>query len=425
MQIGLGNSVTQAQAFASMTAEQSAFRAQFGEFSAWMDFKSGVYSSRFSRHPSFTDFPGSYCSRASSATGFVNGVMKEFAADVPRLTDDGLVRVTGVTNKVQAYAQPTSGAVGAFVSNASPGGAGILTIVDDAAALAASGLGEITNGNVYRLDNSTGTNESRIAFNGTFDTTGDACWSAYVRSVSGGSGQIKLRTAFGAYPFLSGFTSDFKRFEQSTPNRNQGTGNANDLLWVAAQAGEIIHVCLPQAEEARLTASPYIPQAGAAVTTDTDSLGFDAVSLLGLDAATQASGYTIIGWVGAHEPRDVAARIIGMTAPGTTSMLNLIGASRTTPGIYNGQSVLSVPDAFSAGAPFGFTVTQSSSFRGLSINGSAMVSDTQGCPPFTELYFGAAPNGGNAMRLLTFEHLIVVPRLASAAEAAAMNQWSP
>ncbi|WP_375549437.1 hypothetical protein ABWI01_03340 [Oceanicaulis alexandrii] len=404
----------------------AAFKSQFDVMpSAYLDFRNRELFYPYFRPSGFVDIPGASFSRASSATGFVDGVMTEFAADQPRLTDDGLVRVTGVTNKVQAYAKPLGGEAGAAVSNSSAGGAGVLSLVNDAAALSAEGLGEITNSIVYRLDNSSGTDESRIRFNGIFDTTNNACWSAYVRSISGGNGQIKLRTAFGAYPFLSGLDANFKRFEQSTPNRNAGTGSPNDVLWVAAQAGEIIHVCLPMAEENRLTTSPYVPTSGAAASTDTDQAGFASVAGLSLDAATQANGYTLIGWIGAHERRDVAARIIGMDAPGTTSLINFIGNSSTNIGVYNGETVLGKNGAISAGSPFSFTLTQSSAFRGLSVAGSAMVSDTEGCPAFTSLHLGEAPTGGNAMRLITLERLIVLPRLVTAAEAQAMNQWSP
>ena len=410
---------------ARLPAAVEAFKAAFDVLpSAYFDFKAKTLFYPNFQPFGFVDIPGASCNRASSATGFVDGVMTEFAADQPRLTDDGLVRVIGVTNKVQAYAKPTGASAGAQINDA-PGGAGVLSIVDDAVALVAAGLGDITNGNVYRLDNSAGTGASRIAFNGIFDTTGPACFSSYVRNISGGTGEIKLRTGYGNYPPLPGLTSNFTRFEQSTPNKENGTYQATDSFWVEAQPGEIIHVCLPMAEENRLTASPYAPTDGDAASTDTDQVNFDSVAGLGLDAATQASGYTIIGWIGAHEPFDVAPRILGLASPGATSLINFIGASRVDIGMFDGDSLLRIDDAISPGAPFSFTVTQANGFRGLSIAGSAMVSDNGGSPPFTRIRLGEGGYGGNAMRLIELERLIVIPRLVTAAEAQAMNQWSP
>jgi len=201
-------------------------------------------------------------------------------------------------------------ATGWSIQNAS-GGAGALTVVDDAAAIAALSLPPGVR--AYRVDNSTGTGPSRFAMgagNGTFDSAVNFTLSAFIRSESGSLTDYQIRTGFGGYPSLN-VTTEFVRYSRTSTQRTSGTSNAADTLWVEVPAGAVALIVLPQHE---LGLTLTAPQAVRTSGFDVSEAGVRAVHRLAYDgvddfmdlatAWTSGAAYTLAA---AHNLNDSAA----------------------------------------------------------------------------------------------------------------------
>jgi len=145
--------------------------------------------------------------------------------------------------------------VGWLVAN-EVGGAGVLTVVDDAAAIAALGLPSGVR--AYRLDNSTGTAGSRLVTanpNGAFDSALPYNISAFLRRESGPAAGYTLRTGFGAFAGLT-VTDTYARYSRASTDRVGGSTNAADTLWIEVPAGGVGLIVLPQREDGLVMTAP-------------------------------------------------------------------------------------------------------------------------------------------------------------------------
>jgi hypothetical protein len=131
--------------------------------------------------------------RASAATCLDKyGKLVSVAANQPRFDHDargnklGLMIEGAVTNKSSNYnANPT--ATTGFTTSGDVNG--VLSVVDDTAALAAAGLDQIcTSGKVYKADNSAASGSFTVSFPGTVGDTNKHSASLYVSS--NGTGQV-------------------------------------------------------------------------------------------------------------------------------------------------------------------------------------------------------------------------------------------
>lgn len=191
----------------------------------------------------------------------VGGQFLSFSANTPRITDKGLLIEETRTNKQTSYSANPSEAAG-FVGNPvnmtkSGDAAGVLSVVNDAAALAAAGLSEIaTSGKVYKLDNSAGSVDARANFSGQTGNTNAHTVSAYIR---GGTGSLDL-SSLG--PFAASSTY-IRRTHNATPS------SGSNIYTLRASAGQVVYFILPQLEEASSASSVIVTQ-GAAVTRAAD-----------------------------------------------------------------------------------------------------------------------------------------------------------
>ena len=160
---------------------------------------------------------------------------------------------TGVRNRLAENMAATD--VGWLVAN-EVGGAGVLTVVDDAAAIAALGLPSGVR--AYRLDNSTGTAGSRLVTanpNGAFDSALPYNISAFLRRESGPAAGYTLRTGFGAFAGLT-VTDTYARYSRASTDRVGGSTNAADTLWIEVPAGGVGLIVLPQREDGLVMTAP-------------------------------------------------------------------------------------------------------------------------------------------------------------------------
>ncbi len=191
--------------------------------------------------------------------------MLPFAPNVPGIVPGvGYWSRGAITNKCTNFnANPPD--LGAVTVSQASGGAGVLSLADDRAELAAAGLmgaeRPCTSGLVYKLDNSSGTGSSHASFNGPVGNLNPHTVSAYVR---GGSGNLRMGTAnvvmsFGAF---------------AAYQRIQGTRTpaaTSESAVVSAGAGQIVYFILNQLVEGP-QAGPIIVTAGAAASVGADDL---------------------------------------------------------------------------------------------------------------------------------------------------------
>jgi len=238
--------------------------------------------------------------RASAAiSATVAGALVSFAANVPRITDQGLRVEEARTNKSTNFNAAPVALTNATIALQATNGLTTLNLVSDVAAIQATtalaGLYAqgILNGNVFQLDNSLGDSVAVVRFTGNTGVSDPHAASAYVR---GGAGSISVYKAAGSTSSAGGetaFTASatyVRRTHLSTlPDTNMAGG-------VKANAGEVIYIILNQLE-AGAFASSSIVIAGAAATR-----AADVISLTGA-AATAAlaskAAYHEIGGVAA------------------------------------------------------------------------------------------------------------------------------
>lgn len=175
-------------------------------------------------------------------------------ANVPIVEKNGQVlRLEGpATNKVTCAKSNPAG-----LTNISKSGdaAAVLSVVNDATALAAAGL-SACGPNVYKLDNSAGSSVAQAIPSGSVGNTNNHSLSAFTR----GSGLVKARLAgdSGTYQTLSSAYSRIK-------NENQTPSDSSRGLVIEAAAGSVVYFLLPQLEEGPVCTSP-IPGGTGAIT---------------------------------------------------------------------------------------------------------------------------------------------------------------
>lgn len=206
-----------------------------------------------------TNFP--FISLAGSGTQWEansSGVYESFATTVPAIQASlGFAIPEGRTNKCTNYnANPTD------LTNVTKSGdaASTLSVVDDTAALLASGLQNIcTSGKVYKLDNSAGSTEAFAAIEGTSGNTNAHSFGAFVRG--SGGGRVLLSSGGAAaqnYPTLA---ATYQRVTAA----NKTPASTGQKMTCSATAGSVIYFILNQLEEGAFATSPIVV-AGASAT---------------------------------------------------------------------------------------------------------------------------------------------------------------
>jgi hypothetical protein len=150
------------------------------------------------------------------------------------------------------------------------GGAGVLTVVDDTAEIAALGLP--TGVRAYRLDNSAGTGVSVFRQGGVnppFSSLADFNISAFIRSESGPLAGYALRTGFGGYPDLPEITTSYVRYGRNRSERIEGSENAGDSMQIRIPAGAVALIVLPQNEAGLTMTAPQAVRANGLDVTET------------------------------------------------------------------------------------------------------------------------------------------------------------
>lgn len=228
------------------------------------DFSQGIYTSGWS------------VSRATPAVATTDaGELVPVAADVARIvgagTSRGLMLETASANQSSAPGAPTS-LVGVYKTGDA---AATLSVADDTALLGAAGLGTLTGGKAFLLDNSAGTGNARMALQRTVDSTGDWVASAWVRA----TGSFTLRTGYGGYPPIGQISGDptvtaggYVRARRNRTHKSAGAFNAADVLWCDIAAGAKAWIALPQWETGRIDMTSFIQTDGSVTSRAAETL---------------------------------------------------------------------------------------------------------------------------------------------------------
>lgn len=145
-----------------------------------------------------------------------------------------------VTNKLTVFnANPTSTANVALAGDP----AATLTIVNDPASIAAAGLSSVcTSGNLYKLDNTAGTDVANAVFSTV--TTGNLNAHTVSAHIMGGTGNLGMGSASGSFTSgsigLTATSTLTRRTVSSVPDRT------NRVMLIRANAGQVIYFILPQ-----------------------------------------------------------------------------------------------------------------------------------------------------------------------------------
>lgn len=238
--------------------------------------------------------------RASIASGqSVNGTYANLPENTPRYTaSKALLLEAGSGNLAVVESAPVDTS-GLYTTGAATAA---LSLVSDAAALNAAGLGGVTGGKAFLLDNSAGSTNARIALQASVNSTLDWVLSAFVRA----TGIVTLRTGYGGYGAIGTLLGDptvsataYTRVSRNRSQKQNGAYNAADAIWFDISAGGKLWLCCPQWESGRLTATSPIFRSGASTTRATETLLLKTgatISAIKLQTATQTinSPYAVV-----------------------------------------------------------------------------------------------------------------------------------
>jgi len=342
-------------------------------------------------------------------TGPDQVIYNNLAANQPRFTRVNGVRQLALnnaaTNKCTNYnaappALVTPAAAATFnaaVTNMTASGdaAALFGVVADATVLAAAGLGTITNGRVYKIDNSAGVANARVTVAGA---TGNLNVHSITAYVVGGTGYLGYST---------GTTSGKTAFASSSSYvRRSHIGSPDDItraFQIYVDAGQVVYFTLNQLEESSF-ASPVIPVAGAAATRQIETARFSPL----VEAILQrsAAGVVVRGSLAAT-PATVW-RIVGGISNSYFAGANASNTVGRISSTSSGLAVTAGSGGFSTG--FGFSSTFDSSGRGGAINGGTVASDANGTELRTTVYLGrdataAAGTYGDG----TYDEVVIYP----------------
>ncbi len=201
-----------------------------------------------------------------------NGVLMEVSGGTLPRTSAGLQVYPGTTNKGTSYnASPISVIVGTdatsfnadshSVNVTASGGDGNTTwgIVDDSAMITAAGLGEVSNGLVYKIDNIAGMSTATMVIGGTVGNTNKHAVSVYWR----GAGTIRNRLSTTPASNESAPAGYVRQVNVYTPV------NSDESQTIQAVPGAVVYFTLTQLEE-RSDATPVVITAGASTSRTGD-----------------------------------------------------------------------------------------------------------------------------------------------------------
>jgi hypothetical protein len=351
-----------------------------------LNFAGGVFSLNNTRTASPAAIPGWSFSRTDTngtATALdLAGNVIQFATGVPRITNRGILVEEARTNKGTSHnANPTeaAGFVGNPVNMSKSGdAAGILSVVDDAAALAAAGLSNAcASGKVYKLDNTAGAANAIASINGTVGNLNAHAFSCYARATAGSGSVGRSGSSVGAATFSS---SAYARASAVlTPTAT------TEVLRVQALPGAVVYFILAQLEEGAFATSPIITT-GAAGTRGADA---------GRITQSPTASGTIIATV--RIPTDKNnRRVVGTNGASAVTPLAYSTAGIET---YNGSSTLGKTVSMTAGALVTVGVTWESGRRSVTGAGLTVATDANAIGSFTEMWFGQDDSlaAGNAL----------------------------
>lgn len=327
----------------------------------------GAYSSAFA-------FPGLTVARSS--TGYAvdsTGKLKLFAANVARIVDLGLLIEEARTNKC------TNTNVNPQNLNGLSGNTGIVSVVDDSAALAAIGL----TGNAYKADNSAGGTSAFITIGGATGNTNPHTMSIYVRKPSGSNTTSWGFNGNGAVIFP---TASYTRAVVT-----QVPADAVRQAELVVRAGDIVYFVLNQLEEGAFATSP-IAVAGAAATRAADNIVQKSLApSLGVTLLAKVLTLQVVQ-TAQREPADLSSgdgtnRVSILLGSGGTALYRVtVGGTTTNPGDagtpYAANTVTKSALAVSAGAA-----------KGAAAGVLTTVSAPASVPPFSQLNVGVGEIG--------------------------------
>lgn len=227
-----------------------------------LDFTTGTYRSGGVDLGGLANVPGWSFSRTGAGTSSsMAGVWTSFTTGTPRVTDRGLLlEASARTNKLTVHSANPPDLTGMTKTGDA---AATLTRVSDTAALTAAGLsGLAAGGQVWKLDNSSGSASATVAAQGAVGNTNPHSLSAWVRG-TGSNVRVRLNSV-NSTVFAPGATFAWI----TTPNVIP-TGAA-DVWSIWCAAGSAAWFILPGLEEATTVSSPIVTS-GAAATRGAES----------------------------------------------------------------------------------------------------------------------------------------------------------
>lgn len=233
----------------------------------------------------FSSLPSAFTyTRADTVASFHDntGALQFAASNAPRFDHSltgvplGLLIETASTNK-NTNVNVNPAATTNLTTSGDP--AGVLSVVNDATALAAAGL-SAAGPNVFRIDNTAGTSSFIVTIGGTVGNTNPHSFSCYARQ-SGGIASFQLNSGQGTVSITSaGY--QYVTSENITPD------TSGRSVRFSVPAGRSVWFILNQLEERRKSSTP-IRINGAAATRQKDLLQCTDLSLLSTYAPAEGT----------------------------------------------------------------------------------------------------------------------------------------